>query len=152
MHTWLIISNGSRTTVCSGEQKLLLFFFFFFFFSCKQFPPCLSLVAQMVKNLPAMWETWDQSLGQEDPMEKRMATHSSILAWRIPWTKVQSTGSQSARHHWTINIFFRKIKQRCRYECRGGYVYTYNIAGVHKNISHRNNVSGNAKWCSRYAN
>ena len=43
-----------------------------------------SLVAQMVKNLPAMQETWAQSLGQEDPLGKRMATHSRILAWRIP--------------------------------------------------------------------
>ena len=46
-----------------------------------------SLVVQKVKNLPAMQETWVQSLGQEDPLEKGMATHSSILAWRIPWTK-----------------------------------------------------------------
>ena len=44
-----------------------------------------SLVAQSVKNLPAVQETWVRSLGQEDPLEKRMATHSSILAWRIPW-------------------------------------------------------------------
>ena len=45
-----------------------------------------SLVAQTVKSLPAMWETWVRFLGWEDPMEKEMATHSSILAWRIPWT------------------------------------------------------------------
>ena len=45
-----------------------------------------SLVAHLVKNLPAMWETWVQSLGWEDPMEKGKATHSSILAWRIRWT------------------------------------------------------------------
>ena len=45
-----------------------------------------SLVAQLVNNLPAMWETWVQSLGWEDPLEEGMATHSSILAWRIPWT------------------------------------------------------------------
>ena len=45
-----------------------------------------SLVAQLVKNLPAMRETWVQSLGWEDPLEKGKATHSSILAWRIPWT------------------------------------------------------------------
>ena len=45
-----------------------------------------SLVAQMVKNLPAILETWVQSLGWEDSLEKEMATHSSILAWRIPWT------------------------------------------------------------------
>ena len=42
-------------------------------------------MAQLVKNLPAMWETWVRSLGWEDPLEKEKATHSSILAWRIPW-------------------------------------------------------------------
>ena len=45
-----------------------------------------SVVAQLVKNLPAMWETWVQSLDWEDPLEKGKATHSSILTWRIPWT------------------------------------------------------------------
>ena len=43
-----------------------------------------------VKNLPAMWETWVRSLGQEDPLEKEMATHSSTLAWKIPWTEEPS--------------------------------------------------------------
>ena len=52
-----------------------------------------SLVAQLVKNPPAMWETWVLSLHWEDPLEKGKATHSSILAWRIPW--IQSMGSQS---------------------------------------------------------
>ena len=46
-----------------------------------------SLVVKLVKNPPAMWETWVRSLGWEDPLEKGKATHSSILAWRIPWTK-----------------------------------------------------------------
>ena len=46
-----------------------------------------SLVTQIVKNLPAMQETWFRTLGQEDPLEKGMATHSSIPAWRIPWTE-----------------------------------------------------------------
>ena len=46
-----------------------------------------SLAAQMVKNLPAMWETWVQSLGWDDHREKGMTTHSCILAWRIPWTE-----------------------------------------------------------------
>ena len=59
-------------------------------------------MAQTVKNLPAMPETQVQSLGREDPLEKRMATHSSILAWRIPWTEepggLQSMGSQRVRH------------------------------------------------------
>ena len=49
--------------------------------------PLTSLVAQMVKRLPTMQETWVQSLGQEDPLEKETATHSSILAWRISWTE-----------------------------------------------------------------
>ena len=52
------------------------------------------LVAQMVENLPAMHKTWVQSLGLENPLEKGMATHSSILAWRIPWTE-QPGGLQS---------------------------------------------------------
>ena len=56
-----------------------------------------SLIAQLVKNLPAMRETWIRSLVWEDPLEKGMATHSSILAWRIPWT-VWSTESQRDRH------------------------------------------------------
>ena len=61
-----------------------------------------SLVAQLVKNPPAMSETWVRSLGPEDPLEKEMATHSSILAWRIPWTEepggLQSTGSERVGH------------------------------------------------------
>ena len=61
-----------------------------------------SLVAQTVKRLPEMWETQVRSLGWEDPLEKEMATHSSILAWRIPWIeepgRLQSTGSQRVGH------------------------------------------------------
>ena len=59
-----------------------------------------SLVAQLVKSLPAVWEMWVLSLGWEDPLEKEMAIHSSILAWRIPWTEesggLQSMGSQES--------------------------------------------------------
>ena len=61
-----------------------------------------SLMAQMVKNLPAMQETWVQFRGQEDPLEKGMETHSSILAWRIPWTeepgRLQSMEVQRVRY------------------------------------------------------
>ena len=61
-----------------------------------------SFVAQLVKNPLAVWETWVSSMGWEDPLEKGKATHSSILAWRIPWTEepggLQSTGSQRGRH------------------------------------------------------
>ena len=60
------------------------------------------MVAQMAKNLPAMQETWVQSLGRKDPLEKQMANHSSILAWRIPKTEdpggLQSMGSQRVGH------------------------------------------------------
>ena len=61
-----------------------------------------SLVAQMIKNLPAMRDTWVPSLGWEDPLEEGMATHSSIPAWRIPWAEepggLQSIGSQRVGH------------------------------------------------------
>ena len=72
-----------------------------------------SLVAQMVKKLPAMWETQVQSLGQEDPLEEEMVTHSSILAQRIPWTEepdgLQSVGSQGVRHDRVTNTLVHGI-------------------------------------------
>ena len=62
-----------------------------------------SLVSQMVKNLPAMQETWVCPLGQEDSLKKGMATHSSVLAWKIPWTEepdgLESMGSQGIGHN-----------------------------------------------------
>ena len=64
-----------------------------------------SLVAQLVKNLPAKQKTWVRSLGWDDPLEKEMATHSSILAWEIPWTEepggLQSLASQRVGHNLT---------------------------------------------------
>ena len=78
-----------------------------------------SLVAQTVKRLPTMRETWVQSLGREDLLEKEMATHSSIFAWKIPWTEkpggLQSMGSQRVGHDFTFtfmhNIQARAIKK-----------------------------------------
>ena len=62
----------------------------------------------MVKRLPAMWETGVRSLGWEDPLEKEMATHSSPLAWKIPWTeepgRLQSMGSQRVGHDWATSL------------------------------------------------
>ena len=67
------------------------------------FQEILTTVAQMVKCLPTVRETWVRSLDQEVPLEKEMATHSSILAWGIPWTeepgRLQSMGSQSVGHN-----------------------------------------------------
>ena len=75
-----------------------------------------SLVVQRVKCLPAMRESQVWSLGQEDPLEKEMATHSSILAWRIPWTeepgRLQSTGSQRVRHDWATSLTFTFSKPK----------------------------------------
>ena len=66
------------------------------------------LVIQTVKHLPTMWETQVQSLGQEDPLEKEMATHSIILAWKIPWTeepgRLQTMGSRRVRHDWATSL------------------------------------------------
>ena len=71
---------------------------FLWIFPSLGFVEYLLYVTQRLKHLSAMQETWVQSLGQEDPLEKEMATHSSILGWRIPWTEepggLQSTGSQ----------------------------------------------------------
>ena len=67
-----------------------------------------------LKCLPAMWETWVQSLGQEDSLEKEMATHSSILAWRIPWTEelggLQSTGCKDSDMTERLHFHFEKKK------------------------------------------
>ena len=67
-------------------------------------------MAQMVKHLPTMRETWVQSLGQEDLLEKEMETHSSILAWKIPWMeepdRLKSMGSQRVGHDWVTSLHF----------------------------------------------
>ena len=72
--------------------------------------PTLSLVSHTVKRLPTMRETQVQFLGREDPLEKEMATHYSILAWKIPWTedpgRLQSMGSQRVRHDWVTSLHF----------------------------------------------
>ena len=80
-----------------------ILFFVFFFFPLPMLYLELeltSLIAHLIKNLPAMQETWVRSLGWEDPLEKEMATHSTILAWRVPWTEesggLLSMGSQES--------------------------------------------------------
>ena len=74
-----------------------------------------SLVAQMVKRLPAMWETQVRSLGGEDLLEKEMATHSSTLAWKIPWMEepggLQSMGSQRVGHDWATSRWASLVAQ-----------------------------------------
>ena len=78
----------------------------------------VSLVAQTIKNLLKMPETWVWSLGWEDPLEKKMATHSSILAWRIPCTEepggLQSMGSQRVRHDWETKTYWKRLENSSR--------------------------------------
>ena len=85
----------SYTVVMTNKLSYLIIFLFFM---CLPNYEGASLVAQLVKSLPAVQETWVWFLGQEDLLEKEMATHSSIIAWRIPWTEepcgLQSTGLQ----------------------------------------------------------
>ena len=80
-----------------------------------------SLVAWLVNNTPAMRETWVQSLGWEDPLEEGMATHSSILAWRIPWTQepggLQSMASQKVGHSWMTKHSTQLEQNRDVLEC-----------------------------------
>ena len=81
-----------------------------------------SLVAQMVKRLSTMRETWVRSLGQEDPLETEMAIHSSTIAWKIPWTeepgRLQPMGSQRVRHDWVTSLHWWLRWQRICLQCR----------------------------------
>ena len=102
-------------------------------------PECMgaSLVAQTVKNPPAMRETWVWSLGREDALEEDMATHSSVLAWRVPWTEepggLQSTGSPRAGHDWATNSFIS----------RGAEILPASWSKV-QNINNRSNIVRNS--------
>ena len=92
-------------------------------------------MAQRLKRLPAMWETWVQSLGQEDPLEKEMATHSSILAWRIPWTEelggLQSTGRKESDTTERLHFHFEGKVNR---------IYQRRVLGVRKRTQGRHQV------------
>ena len=80
-----------------------------------------SLVAQTVKSLPAIWETWVPSLSQQYPLKKEMATHSSTLAWKIPWTeepgRLQSMGSQRVGHDWVTSLQGINVWMNCSEKC-----------------------------------
>ena len=84
--------NKVSPTVSSLYKYAVRNVVFFLVQTVAELVPTSSGAARMGKNLPAMWETRVQSLGQEDPLEKGMATHSTILAWRIPWTEATISG------------------------------------------------------------
>ena len=108
----LAISLGSQPASVSKLWVILIEYTFMLLpkrhnWATKQQHPA-SLVAQRLKRLPTMLETWVQSLGRKEPLEKEMATHSSIRVWRIPWTEepdgLQSTGSQRVGHDWATSL------------------------------------------------
>ena len=99
----LLLAFTSTHQACLlGRYHLSIWELLFLALEITQLTQRASLVAQMVKNLPVIQETWVRFLGWEDPLEKGMATHSSILTWRIPWTEehgsLQSMGSQRVGH------------------------------------------------------
>ena len=102
------------------------------------------LVVQIVKHLPAVQETRVWSLGWEDPLEKEMATHSSIPSWRIPWTEesggLQSMGSRRVGRHWATNTLLFRSLQSTEQSSLGWTV------GSHSNV-----VSMTALWCLHFA-
>ena len=91
-----------------------------------------SLVAQMVKRLPTMRETWVWSLGWEDPLGKEIATHSSTLAWKIHWMeergRPQSMGSQRVRHDWATSLSL--FTHLCAYVCWSLHFFCQSLLGV----------------------
>ena len=116
-----LLPNFKNISISKALCKLMqtwLFWTFFPLFSWNDFINNLgvnwaSLVAHMIQSLPAMQETQVWSLGWEDPLEKGMATHSSIFAWRIPWTEepggLQSMRQQRDRHDWATNKLLSKL-------------------------------------------
>ena len=89
----------------------------------------ISLVAQLVKNPHAMWETWVRSLGWEEPLEKGKATYSSILAWRIPET-IQSMGSQRVELNWATFTFFHFQTVACQAPLPMGFLRQEYYSGL----------------------
>ena len=117
-----------------------------------------SLVAQTVKCLPTMWETRVQSLGWEDLLEKEMATHSSIPAWRIPWMeepdRLQSMGSQRVGHDWvtSLSLSYKRDLQRALYSsfC---HVRTLPEVGNLEEVFHKNpGMLAPWSWTSSFQN
>ena len=108
MYRRMMFEVISETEMSSGQFTHFLHFQYFLV-SLEKCSLCGFLLAQLVKNLPAMQETRVRFLGQEDPLEKEMAIHSSILAWRIPWReepgRLQSMGSQRVGHDFTFTFF-----------------------------------------------
>ena len=105
-HTYMTTGKTITLTIWTCVDKVM----FLLFNTLSRFVCRASLVAQTVKHLPAMRETQVRFLGREDPLEKKMAIHSSTLAWKIPWTeepdRLQSMGSRRIRHDWATSLTY----------------------------------------------
>ena len=110
-----------------------------------------SLLAQMVKNLPVIWKIQAQSLGREDPPEKGMTIHSSILAWTIPWTEelggLQSMGSQRVRYNWATNMTIFITTEQSPQQERRKVTYTGAVTPSYANPLGRTHITG-GQTCS----
>ena len=93
-------------------------------------------MAQRVKNLPTMQETWVQSLGQEDHLEKEMETHSSILVWKIPWTqepgRLQSVGSQESDMTERLNNNRPMEQSSLYFKCKYTHTHTHTLLSLYR--------------------
>ena len=120
---------------------------------CCQLLHRASLVAKGLKPLPAMWETWVWSLGQEDPLEKEMATQSSTLAWRIPWTeepgRLQSTGLQSVGHDWATSL---SLSTRIKSMITAATDLKNHLKGVQGGDQEWGNLCSEKSWQNRPSN
>ena len=109
VHSYILFSV-CELNICETMTGMYFpyFYLYLFIFLFAYIWMRASLVAYTVKHLPIMWETWVQSLVREDLLEKEMATHSSILALKIPWIeepgRLQSMGSQRVRHDWVTSL------------------------------------------------
>ena len=119
--TYRIVRGIYKTSRCTSIQFLFPcpLWMLMMPVRCHWFLPWASLVAQVVKNSPAMWETWVRSQGWEDPLEKGTSTHSSVLAWRIPWTeepsRLRSMGLQSRT--WLSDFHFYYLEALFLFFC-----------------------------------
>ena len=108
-----------------------------------------SLVAQTVKRLPTMQETRVRSLGREDPLEKEMTTHSSILAWKIPWTgessRLQSMGLQRVRQDWAISLHVYEIKFIKVYPSLWGFSSGSVVKNLPDNVGDSDSIPGSGR-------
>ena len=117
-----LLNTAYNWTSQLATEFVCLFVCFYFFLNWSTVD-----LAQLVKNLPAMQETWVWLLDQEDPLEKEMATHSSILAWRRPWTEEPGRLQPMGHNSWKPLSDFHTVDLQCcvSFRCTAKWIYHY---------------------------